>query len=128
MEALKEFRITLPHEPGQLARITEALGDRDINIMTVAAVGSVEPDVAIVTDNEDETAEVLSELGLAYETKDLLTVSLFHEPGALGSIARKLGAANINIESIYLLDESAGQVKIAFTVHDLAGAKQVLGI
>ena len=128
MEASKEFRITLPHEPGQLARVTEALGGRDINIMTVAAVGSAEPDVALVTDNEDETTEVLNELGLVYETIDLLTVSLLHEPGALGSFTRKLGDANINIESIYLLEESAGEVKIALTVNDLAGAEQVLGI
>lgn len=128
VETLKEFRITLPQEPGQLARVAEALGSREINIMTVAGIVSAEPDVAIVTDNEIETAEVLSELGLVYETIDLLTVSLLHEPGALGSFTRKLGNANINIESIYLLEESAGEVKIALTVNDLAGAEQVLGI
>ncbi len=128
METLKEFRITLPYEPGQLARVTEALGGRGINIMTVAAVGSSKPDVALVTDNEDVTAEVLGELGLAFETIDLLTVSLLHEPGELGSLSRKLGDANINIESIYLLEESGGEVKIALTVNDLAGAERVLGI
>lgn len=43
MEEKKEFRITLPNEPGQLARLGEVLGSRGINIMTVAAIGAANP-------------------------------------------------------------------------------------
>lgn len=126
MEEMKEFRIMLPHEPGQLARVGEALGGRGINIMTVAAIGAANPVVALVTDQEDETREALGDLGLNFQEIDLLAVSLHHQPGELGSFTKKLGDANVNIESIYLLEESAGEVKIAITVSDLDQAKQAL--
>jgi hypothetical protein len=117
----------VPNDPGQLARVGEALGNRDINIMTVAAIGAANPVIAIVTDQEDKTGDILEELGLSFQEIDLLTVKLLHSPGELGTFAKKLGDANVNIESIYLLEESAGEVKIAFTVNDLSKAEEVIG-
>jgi hypothetical protein len=126
MEKKKEFRITLPNEPGQLARLGEALGNRGINIMTVAAIGAANPVIAVVTDQEDKTREILEDLGISFQELDLLTVKLKHEPGQLGNFAKKLGDAGINVESIYLLEESAGEVKIAFTVSDLDRTEEIM--
>lgn len=126
MDEMTEFRITLPSEPGQLARVGEALGSRGINIMTVAAIGAANPVVALVTDQVEETRETLGDLGLVYQEVDLLAVILPNQPGELGTFSKKLGDASINIDSIYLLAESAGEVKIAFTASDLTTAKQVL--
>ncbi len=128
MEEMTEFRISLPNEPGQLARVGEALGTRGVNILTVAAIGTVEAAVALVTDQEDKTREALGDLGLSYQEIELLAVSLSHQPGELGVLAKKLADADINIESMYLLEESAGIVKIAITVNDLTRARQVLDI
>jgi len=128
MREMKEFRISLPSEPGQLGRVGEALGRRGVNIMTVAAIGAANPVVALVTDQDDKTREVLGELGLSFKEVELQTVKLPHRPGELGNFAKKMGDANINIKSIYLLEESEGEVRIAFTVSDLAKAKQELGL
>lgn len=128
MAEMKEFRISLPNEPGQLGRVGEALGRRGVNIMTVAAIGAANPVVALVTDQEDKTREALGELSLSFHEVELLTVKLPHRPGELGTFAKKMGDVNINIESIYLLGESAGEAKIAFTVSDLAKAKKELGL
>ena len=128
MKEMTEFRIALPNEPGQLARVGEALGTRGVNILTVAAIGTVEAAVALVTDQEDKTREALGDLGLSYQEIELLAVSLSHQPGELSVLAKKLADAEINIESIYLLEESAGEVKIAITVNDLTRARQVLEI
>ena len=124
MEGKKEFRITLPNEPGQLGRVAEALGNHGINIMTVAAIGAANPVIAIVTDQDDKSREILSNQELSFQEIEILTVKLPHRPSELGIFAKKLGSANINIESIYLLEESAGEVKIAFTVSDLIKAKK----
>ena len=124
----KEFRISLPNEPGQIARVCEALGRRGVNMLSVAAIGADNPVVALVADQEDKIGEALEELGLSFQELELLTVDLPHRPGELGSFARKMGDANINIDSIYLLWESSGEVKVALTVSDLTKAKQELGL
>jgi hypothetical protein len=128
MEARTEFQISLPNEPGQLARVAEALGRRQINIITIAAIGVANPVVVLVTLQEDETREVLDELGLKFKEAALLTVRLPNVPGELGCFTRKLADSNINIESMYLLEESFGEIRIAFTVDDLDKAKQELGL
>jgi len=124
----KEFRISLPNEPGQLARVSEALGRRGVNILSVAAIGAVNPVITLVADQEDKTRETLEELGLSFKEVELLTVDVPHRPGELGTLAKKMGDADINIESIYLLEESGGEVKVALTVSDLTKAKQELGL
>jgi len=128
MEEKKEFRISLPNEPGQLARVSEALGGRGVNILSVAGIGAANAVITLVADQEDKTRETLEELGLSFEEVELLTVDVPHRPGELGTLARKMGDADINIDSIYLLEESGGEVKIALTVSDLTKAKQELGL
>lgn len=124
----KEFRISLPNEPGQLARVCEALGRRGVNILSVAAIGAANPVLALVADQEDKTGEVLEELNLSFQEVELLTVDVPHRPGELGTFAKKMGDADINIESIYLLEELGGEVKVALTVSDLTKAKHELGL
>lgn len=128
MEERKEFRISLPNEPGQLARVSEALGGRGVNILSVAGIGTANAVIALVADQEDTTRETLEELGLSFEEVELLTVDLPHRPGELGTLAKKMGDADINIESIYLLIEPSGEFKVALTVSDLTKAKQELGL
>ena len=128
MAEKKEFRISLPNQPGQLAHVGETLGQRGVNILTVAAVGAANPVIALVIDKPDQTREVLQELGLSFQEVELLTVKLTHRPGELGIFAKKLADANINIESVYLLGEAQGEKEIAFSVSDTARAKQILGL
>ena len=128
MAEKKEFRISLPNQPGQLAHVGETLGQRGINILTVAAIRSASPVSPPVVDKADQTREVLQEMGLSFQEVELLTVKLTHQPGELGIFARKLGDANINIESVYLLGGFEEEKEVAFSVSDTARAKQLLGL
>ena len=120
----KEFRVSLPNEPGQLARLGETLGQHGVNILTVAAIGAANPVIALVTDNENQTREALQEMGLIFQELEILTVKMPNRPGELGILSKKLADANINIESIYLL----GEGEVVFTVSNIAKAKQILGL
>jgi hypothetical protein len=126
MEYKKDFRISLPNEPGQLARVCEALGKRDVNIRTLAGISGSKPTLAIITDNEDETRAVLKELGLNFKESDLFTIKLTDIPGEIAFFTRKLTDAKINIESIYMLGELAGEGQIAFTVDNPEKVKEIL--
>ena len=125
---MKEFRVFLPNEPGQLANVGEALSKQGVNILTVAAIGAVNPAVALVVDKDDKARVVLEELNLSFEEVELLTLNVPNRPGELSNFAKKLGDANINIESIYLLEASGEEAKVALTVSDAVRAKEVLGI
>ena len=124
----KEFRISLPNKPGRLARVAEDLGRQGVNILAIAAIGAANPVIALVVDQEDKTREALKKLRLRFQELELLTVDVPHHPGELGIFAKKMGDAKINIDSIYLLEESGGKVKVALTVSDLKKAKQKLGL
>lgn len=120
----KEFRISMPNEPGQLARLGETLGQRGVNILTIAAIGAANPVIALVTDNESQTREALQEMGLIFQELEILTVKMPNRPGELGILSKKLADADINIDSIYLL----GKGEVVFTVSNTAKAKQILGL
>ncbi|NIM58944.1 MAG: hypothetical protein GTO16_08385 [Candidatus Aminicenantes bacterium] len=125
---MKEFRVFLPNEPGQLANVGEALSKQGVNILTVAAIGAVNPAVALVVDEEDKARVVLEGLSLSFEEVELLTLNVPNRPGELSNFAKKLGDAKINIESIYLLEASGEEAKVALTVSDVVRAREVLGI
>ena len=127
MSSMKEFRISLPNQPGQLVRICEALSQRNVNIKTMAGTAGANL-LAMVTDQEDHTREAFQKLGLSFQEVELLTVKIVDKPGTLAGFARKLADANINIESIYRLGTTADGVEVAFTVSDMDKTKQVLGL
>jgi len=124
----KEFRISLPNRPGQLARLAEDLGRRGVNILALAGVGTAKPVMALAVDQEDKTREALKNLRLKFREVELLTADVPHRPGELSVFARKMADAKINIQSIYLLEGAVGEVKVAFTVSDPDKAKQKLGL
>ena len=127
MAVRKEFRINLPNEPGQLAHVCEALCERGINIRTLAGLAGTPPVVALITDLEDETRQALQDLKLEFHEIELLAVKFENIPGEIGSFARKLADAKINIDAIYMLGESQpGRGMMAFAVSDLEKAKQIL--
>ena len=127
MSSTKEFRISLPNQPGQLVRVCEALNQRNVNIKAIAGTAGANQ-LAMVTDQEDHTKEILQKLGLKFQIVELATIRLVDQPGTLAGFARKLADANINIESIYRLGVTADEVEVAFTVSDMDKAKQVLGL
>ena len=122
---MKEFRVSLSNRPGQLARVSGALGQRGVNIITLAATGI--GILALVTDQEERTRTALKDLGLSFQERELLTVKLPNRPGELGNFAKKLADSEINIESIYLIDRIGDEVEVSFTVSDVPRAKQILG-
>jgi hypothetical protein len=122
----KDFRISLPNEPGQLARVCEALSARGVNIKSLAGIAATPPVLAIITDNEEDTKEALEELGLTYVQDELLIVRLSNIPGEIATISRKFADAGINIESIYMMREIGEEGEIAITVSDFEKAKKIL--
>jgi len=128
MNITKEFRLILPNKPGELARICEALAKHEVNIRSIAGIAGTLPVMAITTEQEDGARDALKELGIDFQELELIIIKLTDVPGELAFFTRKLADANINIESIYMLGELAGEGKIGLTVtvNDIDKAKKLL--
>lgn len=123
----KEFRITVPNEKGQIWRLCEALFRRKVNLKTVAGFAAHFGILAIITDQEQVTREVLHELDLKYQEVDLLTIQLTDMPGEIAYYTKKLYDADINIEALYMVGDATSGGEVAMAVSDLARARKVLG-
>ena len=117
-----EFTVLLEDRPGALADWTEALAARGINIVGIHATPCpAEGIVQFVPNNVDATIEALRIANKDYTTREVLQVSLEDRPGALAQLARALGNAGININSLYI---TMGR-QIVLDVNDVRKAQEV---
>lgn len=124
---MKEFKIFVKHKPGELARVAETLAGRAVNIKAIASESIGEQALLrVVTNDVNTTTKALSESGTKYTQNDILTVSLIDRPGELAKVAKKLGKAKINIESIYILGQKEGKTELALVVDDMKKAGELL--
>lgn len=123
---MREYCIKLPDKPGEMANLCEKLASSDINILTAAAMTATGAVLAIVTDDDAGTNGVLDGMGYEYAEEEILLVTLPHQPGALAGLSRTLGNAGINIKSIYIMSKDDERGVIAFTVDDVAAAKEMI--
>lgn len=123
--SLKEFKVTLSNRPGELANLAELLGDKGINIVSIAGVSEGEKSsvVALVTEDVANTRDALRAERFQFEEEEVLAVDLEDKPGELATIARKFGDAKINIESLYVVSKEEGSVQVALEVSDKDKAK-----
>lgn len=124
---MKEFKIFVKHKPGELARVAETLAGRAVNIKAIASESKGEEALLrVVTNDVNTTTKALNESGTKYTQNDILTVSLIDRPGELAKVAKKLGKAKINIESIYILGQKEGKTELALVVDDMKKAGMLL--
>jgi hypothetical protein len=124
---MKEFKIQVKHQPGELAKVTETLASRAVNIRAIASEALGEDAfLRVVTNDINTTKKALDESGTKYEQHDLLTLSLIDRPGELAKVAKKLGKAKINIESIYILGQEKGKTEVALVVDNMKKAGDLL--
>lgn len=125
---MNAFIIQLENKPGSLAEITEAIGDRGINITAISGVtaGTVGA-LGLLTNDEAGTREVLRSTGIKVREIGLVSVSLEHKAGTLGDIARKLADAGVNIELLLGTGMTGSKVTVALGVDDVEAAQRAIG-
>jgi hypothetical protein len=100
---MKDLTVTLENRPGSLADLGAATGSAGINIEGVC--GTTEGGQAaihILVDDAAGTRAALREAGIEVSgERDVLVVDIEDRPGAMGEVARRIGAAGANIELVY---------------------------
>ena len=116
---MREFSLTIANRPGQLATLARGLAEAGVNIEALAAMAvDGESQVRMMVDDADAGRRVLRELGIYFEERPVLDTFLPNTPGSLAELADGLAAADINIDSIYLLHSNAEGLHMAVTVDD----------
>jgi len=119
-----DLTITLDDQPGELARLGEALGDAGVNIeglvgMTDGGRGQVH----VLVDDAGAARAAMQGAGItADEAREVVVVPCEDAPGAAGRVARKLADAGVNITLAYL----ATNTRLVIGADNLEKAKSAL--
>jgi hypothetical protein len=122
------FIVDLKDKPGELAKATEAIAHKGINITAFSGITcGDEGKIALLTNDEVGARRALTEAGYKPREVEVVTTTLEHQPGTLAETARKLANAGINVEVALPTVMSGGNVTLAFAVDQPAKARQILG-
>jgi hypothetical protein len=122
------FIVDLVNQPGQLAKISEAIARKGINITGISGVtcgGSGA--VALLTNDEPGTRKAFEDAGIRAREVELVTTSIEDKPGTLAAVTKKLADAGVNIEAAMPTGMAGGRVSLAFATDQPQKAREILG-
>jgi hypothetical protein len=123
---LTEVVVELEDRIGALADLGELLGRNGVDIRALAVLTLTEGAALahMVVEPADVAVRVLRAGGIPpRRVREVLTVTLDDEPGALGRYCRQLAEASINLEAVYLSGEHDGSKELVIAVSDLERAR-----
>ncbi len=127
MAKAKQLTVACENRPGTLAQMARVLGDTKVNILAMnCTTAGTEGVIHLVVDNMNKAKKALGDAGLHYTEADVLHVELPNVPGALGHLAGKLAAKDINITSGYQTTvKGSKKASVVLAVSDLDAAARV---
>lgn len=126
---LKDLTIRLKNKPGILADLGELLGKHNINMEALCGIPLNEESVLhIVVEDETTTKYILEDNGFKVTAiRDVLILDIADIAGKAGSggkLARRIGNAGVNIDTIYLAENN----RIVLGVDNIDKALTALGM
>ena len=124
---MNAFIVVARNEPGKLAEVSKALGDKGVNITTGAVVGIGDSGgFAMITNDEAATRNALRDANASFREIEVIPISLPDEPGALAKAAQKLADAGVNIELLLPTGMSGNKVALALGVDNVDAARKAI--
>ena len=121
------FIVESENRPGEIARISGALGEQGINITAIGSVAWGERGaIGLLTADEEGTRDAFDKAGLSYRELETVEVRLEDRPGTLAAASRKLADAGVNIEFLVVSAMGGGEVTLSAAVDDAHLARQAL--
>jgi hypothetical protein len=123
------FIVDLKHQPGELAKATEAIAQKGINITAFSGVtcGS-SGTIALLTSDDAGARSALTDAGYHPRELEVVTSTMAHTPGTLAATAKKLADAGINVEVALPTSMADGKITFAWATDQPAKARGVLGV
>jgi hypothetical protein len=117
--------IDVENSPGALAEVATAISDAGVNIAAATCVGPGErAELHILVPHAEAVKHALAISHVAVtRERQVVVVDVQDRPGVLADLARKVAAAGVNLDLIYI----ATQNRIVFGAQDLEGLRAALG-
>lgn len=116
--------IDIENTPGALAEVAAAISDAGVNIAAATCIGEHERVELHILVKHAEAAKhslALSQLAVTGE-REVVVVDVEDRPGVLADLTRKIAAAGIDLDLIYI----ATRNRVVFGAEDLASLRAAL--
>lgn len=124
---MKQLTVVMDDRVGLLADMSYILGKAKINIDGISVeVHGGKGIINLVVKDEKKATILLKANGYNVLSSEMLIVKLKDEPGELSEISKKLTAAKVNIENLYLLVRGEGYCLDAIKVDKPSKARKLL--
>jgi len=122
------FTVDLKNEPGELARLCEAMAGRGVNLILCATTHGESGTVAFIAADEADAETALSDSDIGYTRRPALTVRMENQPGAGAATFRKLAEAGVNTDLLVPVRVSDDLFFAVICVDDPDKARRTLGV
>ena len=118
-----DLTVILTDRPGTIADMGEALGSAGVNIKGGCGFPCEGRGVLhVLVEDPDAAGAALGEAGIEVgPTRPVLTFRAQDEPGQLGTLARRMAEAGVNVDLLYITMDG----EIVFGVDDIDKARSV---
>ncbi len=122
------FTVELKNQPGELARLCEAMAGRGVNLVLCATTRGEDGTVAFIADDEAGARTALADVGIGYTRRPALTVRMENQPGSGAATFRKLADASVNTDLLLPVRVSDDLFFAVICVDDPDKARRALGV
>lgn len=123
-----DLSITLPDEPGGLAKAAKALGEAGVNVDGIAGLGGGgHGHVHLLVEDAGAARSALEGAGVTLEAEReavVVDVSSEDRPGKLAELAEAIAGTGVNLAACYVASRS----RVVFSSDDPAGLRSALGV
>jgi hypothetical protein len=116
--------IDIENTPGALAEVATAISDAGVNVAAATCVGPGDrAELHILVPHAEAARHVLAISHVAVtREREVVVVDVHDRPGVLADLARKIAAAGVNLDLVYV----ATQNRIVFGADDIPALRAAL--
>ena len=122
------FTVDLKNQPGELARLCEAMAGLGVNLILCATTRGENGTVAFIADDEASAETALQQVGIPYTIRTALTIRMENQPGTGAATFRKLAEAGVNADVLLPVRVSDDLFFAVICVDDPDKARRALGV
>jgi hypothetical protein len=121
------FTVDIKNQPGELARVCEAMAGRGINLVLSATTRGDGATMVFIADDEASAQTALQDAGIAYAIRPALTIRMENQPGTGAATFRRLADAGVNADLLLPVRVSDDLFLAVICVDDQEKARRALG-
>lgn len=124
---MSAFTVELDNQPGELARLCEAMARGGVNLVLCATTHGGRGVVAFIADDEASAQAALEGADIEYLIRPAVTVKMANLPGAGAAAFRQLADAGVNVDLLLPVRISDEEFYAVICADDAAVAEGALG-